>query len=148
MDIMYPVKLSVRLNPIYHDDLPLVRIGVPGDIRTLYLDKPTLFDFEYIAENNSYLIVEFLNKTINDTDLNRNLDKAVIIEDISFFGISDPKFIWAGVYTPIYPDYIIDQPKTLNNITYLGFNGQWRLDFTMPVFTWIHQIQDHGWIYN
>lgn len=145
---MYPVKVSIQLRPVWHTDIPQIKVGIPGNIKTLYLDKPTTFNFEYIAENNSSLIVEFLNKTVDDTNLEKNLDKAVIIEDISFFGISDTKFIWAGIYTPIYPEHLTNQPKTLTNVTYLGFNGQWKLDFTVPVFTWIHQIQNLGWVYN
>lgn len=145
---MYPVKVSVSLTPIWHNEQPLVRVGVPGNLKTLYLDKPTTFNFDYISVNNSSLIVEFLNKTNVDTIVDKNLDKAIIIEDISFFGISDPKFIWAGIYTPIYPEHLTTQPKTLTNVTYLGFSGQWKLDFTVPVFTWIHKIQDLGWIYD
>lgn len=142
------VNISISLKPVWHSDPPKIRVGVPGDIRTLYLNNPTTFNFEYHSKNNSDLIIEFLNKIDADTILDKNLDKAIIIEDISFFGISDPKFIWAGIYTPIYPEHLTNQPKTLTNVTYLGFNGQWKLDFTVPVFTWIHKIQGLGWIYD
>jgi hypothetical protein len=150
------VQLSISLKPVWHASVPEICVGVPGNIKTLFLDTPTTFNFEYTAENNSYIIVELLNKTVADTILDKNLDKAVIIEDISFFGIADPKFIWAGILTPIYPDYWIEEnrnknielPKELTNLSYIGFNGQWRLDFTVPVFTWMHKIQDLGWVYN
>lgn len=146
--MMFPVKLSILVTPVWHTEPPLIEIGVPGNIQTLYLDKPRTFNFEYLAENNSSLIVKFLNKTDRDTILDKNLDKAVIINNISFFKISDIKFIWAGVYTPIYPEHLTDQPAQINGATYMGFNGCWQLDFTVPVFTWIHKIQGLGWIYD
>jgi hypothetical protein len=84
--------------------------------------------------------VEFLNKLPNDTVPGSNLDKAVVIESVSFFGITDPKFAWAGVYHPVDQD-------PLSAHTYLSWNGTWTLRFDVPVFTWMHQVQDLGWIY-
>jgi hypothetical protein len=111
------------------------------------------FEFEYDAHDRSMLEVEFTNKNINDTDLDRGLDKVVIIEQVSFFGINDPRFVWAGTYYPTYPDEWTDRDRTvwknaLKSHSYLSWNGVWRLDFPVPVFTWIHRVQGQGWIFD
>jgi hypothetical protein len=72
---------------------------------------------------------------------------AVIVKQISFFGISNPKFIWAGTYYPDYPAHYPDKIAQLPGQEYLGWNGVYRLDFSVPVFTWIHRIQSLGWMY-
>jgi hypothetical protein len=77
---------------------------------------------------------------------------AVIIDSVEFFGISDPRFVWAGVYWPEYPEPWLSQQNpspqaALTNHNYLGWNGVWRLNFDVPVFTWIHKTLGMGWIY-
>lgn len=94
------------------------------------------------------LSVAFSNKEDSDTDLVNKRDKAVVIKEIEFFGIHSPRFVWAGEYRPIYPPHMQDQPETLKYHNYLGWNGVWYLDFTVPIFTWIHQTEDFGWIYD
>jgi hypothetical protein len=29
----------------------------------------------------------------------------------------------------------------------MGWNGRWELNFRVPIFTWIHQLENLGWIY-
>jgi hypothetical protein len=114
------------------------------------------FGFKFYSRTPCTLQVEFLNKLPNDTVPGSNLDKAVVIESVSFFGITDPKFAWAGVYEPIYPepwateqqDQGVVLKQRLCPHTYLSWNGKWTLTFTVPVFTWIHRVQNLGWIYD
>ncbi len=97
------------------------------------------------------IIIEHYVKTTNDTEVHTGRDTAVIIEQIKFDGIYSPKFAWAGLYSPKYPShYQVDQQlsTTLSHHTYLGWNGVWRLDFTLPIYTWIHKIENLGWIYD
>lgn len=152
----YQVKLSVNLKPIWHSTAPEIRLGVPGNINTISLENTTEFEFDYYSNNISYFFIELLNKNLGDTIPEKKLDKAVVIESIKFFGIEDPRFIWSGVYTPIYPEHWVEEnqqrgtplPLQIVNNNYIGFNGIWRLDFTVPVFTWIHKIRSLGWIYD
>ena len=149
----FNINVQLGLTPVYHDQLPKVIVRAGGQQLQVWLDQPRVFEFEYTASDHSWIEVEFLNKTDSDTVLATGLDKAVKIDFVSFFGIQDPKFIWAGQYTPVYPEpwFSEQQPRpnyTVNNTSYLGWNGVWRLDFDVPVFTWIHQIQSHGWLYN
>jgi hypothetical protein len=139
----YPVKMSVTLRPV---DNPEVRIGINGGLFPLRLDKTETINFEFESDVPCELTVELINKTAQE---------AVVIESVSFFGIEDPKFAWAGVYTPVYPEPwateqrdqgVVLKPQLCPH-TYLGWNGKWTLTFTVPVFTWIHRVQNLGWIY-
>ena len=156
MAIDYPVKIDVHLRPIWHDNPPEINIGINDDIQRIILTDNQVFHYEFTANNTSTLTVELLNKTNADTVPDKGLDKAVVIESISFFGITHNRFIWQGVYEPNYPEPwateqqdqgVVLKPQ-LTNQTYLAWNGKWRLTFTVPVFTWIHQVQNLGWIYD
>ena len=137
------VKLSVTLRPV---DQPNVKVGVNGDILTVVLDKTQTMDFEFTSDRDCQLTVELVDKKDQE---------AVVVESVSFFGIKDPKFAWAGVYEPQYPEPWATQQHDLGVVlkqhlsphTYLSWSGKWTLTFDVPVFTWIHRVQNLGWIY-
>jgi hypothetical protein len=152
MTIQYPVKLDIHLRSIWHDNPPEINIGINDDIQRIILTDDQIFHYEFTADNTSILSVELLNKTDTDTITDSELDKAVIIESVSFFGINDPRFVWSGEYRPDYPEpwrneQLIKPEPLLKNYTYLGWNGKWTLTFSVPVFTWIHRVQNLGWLY-
>jgi hypothetical protein len=146
MTIQYPVKLSVVLNPVYHSEPILVNIGIDDNITTVNLQDTATINFEFATTGSCTLMVELPDKQDQE---------AVIVESVSFFGIEDPKFAWAGVYEPKYPEPWASQQQSQGVVlkqqlvahTYLGWPGKWQLTFTVPVFTWIHKTQDLGWIY-
>jgi hypothetical protein len=153
MTTTYPVKLALCLRPIWHQDPPRVRLGIGKNLTEVNLTETTTINFEFEASQSCDLTVELLNKQDSDTVPDQGLDKAVVIESVSFFGISDPRFVWSGVYEPTYPEpwYSQQTIKPLSKLkshTYLCWNGKWTLTFDVPVFTWIHKIQDLGWIYD
>ena len=153
MTIQYPVKLEIRLRPVWHDDPPEINIGVNNDTQRTVLTDDQTFHYEFTADNTATLSVELLNKTDADTVPDKGLDKAVIIESVGFFGILDDRFIWLGEYCPEYPEpwyseQTVKPAPLLKNHTYLSWNGKWTLTFTVPVFTWIHGVQNLGWIYD
>ena len=153
MAIDYPVKIDIHLRPIWHDNPPEINIGINDDIQRIILQDNQQFHYEFTANNPSTLTVELLNKTDADTVPDKGLDKAVVIESVSFFDIKDNRFIWAGEYRPNYPEpwyseQTIKPEPLLKNQTYLAWNGKWTLIFAVPVFTWIHKVQDLGWIYD
>jgi hypothetical protein len=144
MTTSYPVKLSVTLRPVDH---PNVKIGINGNLFPVALDKIETIDFEFESGDTCELTVELVDKKDQE---------AVVIESISFFGIEDPKFVWAGVYTPVYPEPwateqqdqgVVLKPQLCPH-TYLSWPGKWTLTFDLPVFTWIHMVQNLGWIYD
>jgi hypothetical protein len=73
---------------------------------------------------------------------------ALIIEEIKFNGISNPKFVYQGIYYPDYPKHLIGNDRVLPHKNYLSWNGVWQLEFTLPIYTWIHKTLDLGWIYD
>ena len=151
----YLVKLAISLRPVWHADPPRIRIGIDNDLTELVLTELTTINFEFTAVKDCQLLVELLNKTDSDCIPDLNLDKAVVIESVDFFGIADPRFSWAGIYEPVYPepwaqeqhDQGVALKRQLCPHTYLSWNGKWTLTFSVPVFTWIHKIQNLGWLY-
>lgn len=153
MAIQYPVKLDIHLQSIWHDNPPEINIGINDDIQRIILKDSQTFHYEFTADNTATLSVELLNKTNADTVPDKGLDKAVIIESVSFFDIADNRFAWAGEYCPDYPEPWYSQQEIkpdplLKSHTYLSWNGKWTLTFDVPVFTWIHRVQNLGWIYD
>lgn len=153
MAIDYPVKLDIHLRPVWHDNPPEINIGINDDIQRIILTDNQIFHYEFTANNASILTVELLNKTDKDTVPDKGLDKAVIIESVSFFNINDPRFVWSGEYRPDYPEpwyseQLVKPEPLLKSHTYLSWNGKWTLTFDVPIFTWIHRVQNLGWIYD
>jgi len=141
----YLVQAAVTLIPKIGVTAPEVRISVPGYSVTHVLQQTEKIQLEFVADSG-WLEIEFYNKP----DLDHSM--AVIVDSIEFFGISDPKFVWHGVYSPQYPEpwHSQQQPlpaAALPACNYMGWNGSWRLNFDVPVFRWMHRIQDLGWIY-
>ena len=141
----YLVQMAVTLTPKIGNVVPEVQISVPGYSARYVLQHTKKIQLEFTADQG-WLDILFFNKVDSDADT------AIIIDSIEFFGITDPQFVWTGTYCPIYPEpwhsQQISKPATqLHQQNYLGWNGTWRLDFEVPVFTWIHKIQNLGWIY-
>ena len=143
MATKYQVKMKLRLTPIGN---PWVKVGINDYYQIKQLVTSTDFEYEFDADDSVTLTVEHFDKSESDPDT------AVEIASIDFFGISDPKFAWSGTYYPNYPKLWSSQQETmpareLAGQTYLGWNGVYSLKFDVPVFTWMHQIQNLGWIY-
>lgn len=152
----HDISLAVTLHPVWHQEPPLIEISCGGNIQTVSLNQSHTFKFDYRGVGLQTLLIKFLNKKDSDTILSLGLDKCVVIKQISFFGISDPKFIWIGEYKPCYPESWASQQResghpldeVLTNTNTLSWNGEWKLEFDSPVFTWIHKLQNLGWIYS
>lgn len=145
MTTEFPVKLAVTLTPKLTKTPPWVLVSVPGQMHRHELWETKRIELEFSA-STAWLEIVFYNKPELDHDM------AVIVDQVEFFGISDPRFVWAGTYAPKYPEPWYSQqiqkpPDLLPQQSYMGWNGTWRLDFEVPVFTWIHRIQNLGWIY-
>jgi hypothetical protein len=116
-------------------------------INTIVLDKESRLHFSLDLDqgNNKFEII-FTNK-INETP-----DMAVEILEVEIEGIVVDRFKWASRYYPLYPEPWASQqteplPEYQSSATYMGWNGRWELNFEVPIFTWIHQLENLGWIY-
>lgn len=144
---MYNTKISLTLTPkgTVH---PSIRYGIDHVTMpvTQLIDTVTLdFDID-LSPGPHKLILFFENKT------DETQDQAVIIESVSVEDMTLDRFKWAGKYYPVYPEPWASQqteplPVVRESATYLGWNGRWELEFTVPIFTWIHRLENLGWIY-
>ena len=153
---LYHTRIDLWLTPKINQEPP--EIIVSFDRGTVYqgpLTKSTCFGIDQeISAGEHSLTIEFTNK--KDTDTTPTGDKAVIIDRIEFNNINSKRFVWAGVYYPEYPEPWYSEQQAQNQTpepllkshTYMSWNGQWTLTFTAPVFTWIHNLEDLGWIYS
>lgn len=139
MDTEHRVQVAVTVRPV---NTPTISVGAGKHCYTTQLNQTQTFEFDFFAAGNSRLFVEHSQKHDNDHNT------AVEIVNISFFGISHPKFIWCGNYLPCYPAHYPDQKPVLPGQGYLGWNGRYTLEFDVPVFAWMHRTLDMGWLYS
>lgn len=148
--------IDISLKPIFWNDLP--EIEIRWDSRVLFrgeLDHHHVKTFSVTGGRDDHrLIVEFYNKRDGDTNIEQNLDKAVIIEGVAFEGMWFDSFMHSARYWPRYPEAytetcqqqnIVLEPALQSN--YLGWNGVWVLPVSFPIYTWIHETENLGWIY-
>jgi hypothetical protein len=154
---MYNLNLELELTPRCYRGSPCIVVGFNNvEIYSGYLDSTRTFTFQGVfPKSSTRLWIELLNKHDDDNDLATGQDKAVIIDRITLNDITSENFIWQGLYRPVYPQAWEKNPpsdKSMDDVlkyhNYLGWNGKWWLDITIPVFTWIHKVEDLGWIYD
>lgn len=156
MDIKkHKTQIKVYVTPIWHEEPPMCAIHFSKDIffKEIITESKIYSYEEYLPHGNYDITIEFLNK--KNSDNVNGKDKAIRIDKIIFNNIESKKFVWQGIYQPIYPEPWLSQQKKLGKLhapilteqTYLGWNGIWRLTYSTPIFTWIHKIENLGWIY-
>jgi len=152
----YRTQIKLHIIPVWHKEPPMCLIRFSKDIfyKEEIKKNKIYFYEEYLRIGDYNITVDFLNK--KNTDTVGQKDKAIIIDKIVFNGIESKKFVWQGTYRPVYSEPWASQQKKLgkelssvvNSATYLGWNGQWTLTYSAPIFTWIHKLENHGWIYD
>ena len=93
------------------------------------------------------LSVDFVNKNYKEsTAIN---DMAVIINQVRFQHL-DNDFKIYSLYCPVYPEPWLSQqvvtPAAVVHGNYMGWNGHWYLEFETPIYRWIHQRLNLGWL--
>lgn len=153
----YKLRASVTLDAVWHRDPPEIVLAL-NDIPVYQgpLTSKHTFDIEKsLPKGPAWITVDLFDKKPEDTDPETGKDKAIIVDSIVFNDIPNPKYVWAGLYRPQYHEEWYQQQiangttpgSVLRYHNYLGWNGEWRLDFSIPIFTWIHNLEDLGWIY-
>jgi hypothetical protein len=144
---MYNTDISIQLSP-EGITKPIITYGVDNqNINTITIDETMSITFSLdFVEGTHSVFLDFANKTNNTADM------ALIIDSVTIEGMTLDRFKWAGLYYPDYPEpWASEQtellPKVRTNSTYLGWNGRWELPFTAPIFTWIHNLENLGWLY-
>ena len=113
----------------------MVRVSCGEETKTLRLfGTPSWVHFNFNqAAGPMQLSVEMFNKQPNDPST------AVIVKAVKLNDIEHIQHTYQGMYYPNGKEPVRD--------TYIAWNGRWVLDFTVPVYTWMHQMQGLGWIY-
>jgi hypothetical protein len=156
MDIKkYRTEIKLYITPVWHKEPPVCSIKFSKDVFFKEeIKESKIYSYEEYLPNGNYdIMIEFLNKKNSDTVNGK--DKAIKIDKIVFNDIESERFAWQGIYCPIYPEPWASQQTaagktlmpTLSSQTYLGWNGVWKLTYSAPIFTWIHKLENHGWIY-
>lgn len=148
--------VDICLKPVHWQDRPEIEIRWDSDV--LFrgeLDHRHIKTFKVPGGIGAHrLVVEFYNKHDGDTVVEQNLDKAVIVEGVAFESMWLDSFMHVARYWPRYPEAyqhtcqqqgINLEPSLTSN--YLGWNGEWVLPVQFPIYTWIHETENLGWIY-
>jgi len=136
---IYPVDIEIVIKSVGE---PKCRISLDDQRQDLTVDKEMKIKLFHQCRGNARLTIEHYGKAELDPTT------ALIIEEIKFNGISNPKFVYQGIYYPDYPKHLIGNDTVLPHKNYLSWNGVWQLEFTLPIYTWIHKTLDLGWIYD
>jgi len=151
MDITYNTSIRVVVEPVYWKNVPMIAYGCNNiKNKVIKVDDTKILDFSADYTNGEHTIwIDFFNKT--NQDCLEDKDMAIKIVNIEIEGMRLYRFKWAAKYIPKYPkDWIADnpnQPEVVPSAEYLGWNGRWQLSFTTPIFTWIHRLENLGWLY-
>lgn len=152
----YRTVIKLHVIPVWHAEPPICAVKFSKDVFFKeQIKESKIYSYEeYLPIGEHNITLEFLNK--KNTDTVQGKDKAIIIDKLVFNGIESKKYVWQGIYQPVYPEPWATQQKQtgqeLNHIVksakYLGWNGVWKLTYYAPIYTWIHKLEDHGWIYD
>lgn len=146
----YPTLIDLHLEPV--GGRPKTVIAINHKI--LYdacLDHAQTFHYDIdCAVGINLLSISMVDKSPKDPD------QAIRIRSLALGGIVDQRLIWQGQYRPCYPEPWASQQRragnnlsdVLGNTDYLGWNGIWQLEFTVPVYAWLHQSMNLGWLYD
>jgi hypothetical protein len=135
----YPVEVDILLKPV---GSPKCRISLQDQLIELTVDHEQWISLSSQGYGTVELSIEHYDKAELDPTT------ALIIDQIRFNEIISPKFVYQGVYYPAYPKHLVNNEKVISHQNYLSWNGIWSLEFTLPIYTWIHKTLDLGWIYD
>ena len=149
------VILDLVLQPVFWQDPPAIQILFNDRVLHQDLcDSESEFSWTLPALDHNKLSVFFLNK--RESDHRDGQDKAVIIKRIGVEKFFYDSFMRHTRYRPEYSagyyQYALDRGISVEPIihsNYLGFNGEWWLEFTWPTFSWIYSLEtnNQGWVY-
>lgn len=93
-----------------------------------------------------------LSLEVDNIEYHETKEMAVIIESVKFQHV-DADFKYHSFYTPIYPEEWKNEQLAEGIIladtihaNYMGWNGRWYLNFETPIYAWIHQKTNQGWL--
>jgi hypothetical protein len=143
---LYNTQIEIGLAP-HGSKIPKVQCLLNNQkISTISLSHCTKLFFDLSLEKKKHkLIIDFYNKSENDADT------AVEIKYVRIENFTLNSFLWNNRYYPRYPKHLLQQkdlPEFYQSSTYMGWNGIWVFEFEVPIFTWVHKLENVGWIFD
>jgi len=139
------LQFSLTVEPIGYDNVwPEFYIMIDNELQDQgVLTAQLTYNFDVTLDDGAHTIkIGLVNKVDADTVVENGKitkDKAIYVHPIEIEGYKLDDFMYQATYYPAGRDSL--------KSNYLGWNGHWQLDFTTPIFTWIHKTQQLGWIY-
>jgi hypothetical protein len=149
----YQTDIEIDIVPTYHSTVPEIVSGIDHTVDRTQLSQPTTLKFNQLLTAGPHsVIIDFVNKQDADCVPHLGLDKYITIGDIRINSIHLPRFNWLATYEPVFPEPWYSQQNPRPNPvqtgeTHLGWNGRWQLKFDAPLFSWIHQLENMGWVW-
>lgn len=142
------IRLTVDIDCLKINTSPLVQIWLDQDhLQDLVIDGPCQYHLEReIPPGAHQFVLKFRNK--NYDELIPGHDMAVLIRGVRFQTV-DHDFSVYSRYLPDYPQPWASQQGRLKSqvySNYLGWNGDWILDFETPIYRWMHGRMKLGWL--
>jgi hypothetical protein len=139
------LQFALTIEPVgYEGHWPEFYIKINNVFQDMgILTEEQTYNFDVALEDGVHSInVGFTNKVNTDTIVIENkivADKAVIVKSVTIEGYALDDFLYRAVYSPLGHEQ--------SHSSYLSWNGNWALEITTPIFTWLHKTQHLGWIY-
>ena len=149
------LKFRLELWAEHWDKKPIAEIKINKDSKFQAEiegteDNPTLIEFEHeLVEGEKYdLQIVRSNKDAKQTMVENGViikDQLLNIKSIEIDEIDIGALVYEGVYTPDYPEPWATQqkeagtelPESFKNVTKMGHNGVWSLQFESPFYMWL-----------
>ena len=150
------LKVKLELYSTFWDKKPKIEVCIDNESKyknevTGTEHKPDIIEFTHKFTHDKKYKLRLIrsNKGKNQTVLNKKgeieKDQLIHIKYIEIDEIDIGALVYAGVYTPEYPEPWYSQqqakkltpPKSLTNVTAMGHNGAWELEFKSPFYMWL-----------
>jgi len=113
-------------------------------------DKPTRIEFEHTLEDGEEYNLKIVRsgKDGHQTVVENGeivQDQLLHIKNLEMDEIDIGALVYEGIYTPEYPEPWATQqrsagtelPVSFKNVTTMGHNGTWQLQFASPFYMWL-----------
>ena len=149
------LKFRLELWAEHWDKKPIAEIKINADSKFRAEiegteDNPTLIEFEHeLVEGEKHdLQIVRSNKDAKQTVVENGeivKDQLLNIKSIEIDEIDISGLVYEGFYTPEYPEPWATQqrelgkelPESFKNVTKMGHNGTWSLQFESPFYMWL-----------
>jgi hypothetical protein len=145
------IKVVLDLHAKVNDIWPTISIGIDDhrfDILSLVKSNQSVI-IDHVLEPGTHKLWIDIGDTVA---FSKDPTMAIIVKSIRFQNLQDELAIFS-YYQPHYPDHWIEENRrdgrelpAIIHSNYLGWPGRWWLDFDTPIYRWLHQRLNLGWL--